>query len=106
VPLTALDSDNNLLDITTITEDAWSSLRRARPRTILSRRGCGRRVHPKDSSRSLHFFAHNPTHHPDERPDCKWIGETPEHLRLKRVHLGVAAHEGLDLDDVAVDCDE
>lgn len=90
MPLTALDSDSNLLDITTITEDAWSSLRRARPRAILSCRGCGWRVHPKDSSRSLHFFAHNPTHPPDERPDCKWIGETPEHLRLKR-HLAEAA---------------
>lgn len=84
MPLTALGADTNLIDATTVSIEAWSTIHRVRPRAILSCRGCGEPMVAKVSSRGMRFFAHDRV-----SPDCPFNGESADHRWLK-ARLAVA----------------
>jgi len=78
MPLTALDALGTLIDSTTATDEAWRTVYKTRPRSILRCRGCGDGMQAKVSSLGLRFFAHDRV-----RPDCPSNGESPDHRWLK-----------------------
>lgn len=79
MPLTALGSDEKLLDSTICDNETWATIHKVHPRAELSCRGCRATMHAKVSSAGTRFFAHDSL-----QPGCPSLGETPAHLELKR----------------------
>lgn len=66
------------LDSTTVADDEWAEVHRAKPRPLLACPECGVRMHAKASRLGLRFFAHD-----HENSQCSLSGETPQHRYLK-----------------------
>jgi hypothetical protein len=92
VALTALAATGGRIDGPFCSDLEWASLYRVRPRLALACPDCGGRVHAKQSSQGLRFFAHDTA-----ASGCS-AGESVEHMELKVVLAAAARGLGWSAD--------
>ena len=92
IPLLALDSDDHdaVVDLTSITDEAFVAIWRARTGNRLRCRECHAPLHAKRiEATGFRFFAHSPG-----GPPCPSTGETARHLSLKALFAAAFLRAG------------
>ena len=88
MPFVALLDGSVRVDLTRTDDAVWDAIYKAKPPAKLTCRGCSGRMHAKARSHTR-FFAHHV-----RQDDCPTAGESPEHLRLKRLLVDAARAAG------------